>query len=468
MSTGQVLFWDDSGHIAEHVQLWTPYVETMNPVGAANGLTDQIFCAGHAGLGDGSVLVGGGAILLPGGGLTKATNIFNGTWHKKADMNVPRFYPSFVTLRDGKIMAFGGSNGATGDPWLTPEIYDPLADTWTLLPSATMTPWLYTLYPYVFLCPDNRIVMVGAQERAFGDPPVPTNTWVLDVAAPNPQWEMLSTATSSFSGEHGCAVMYEPGKVLKCGGFGPNDSITDKTATINFNDSPPSWTELPTMEMNNPREEHNLVTLPDGKILAIGGTDANGEAVLPAEWFIPNGLTPHWETLAPMTCGRSHHSVAVLLPDGTVLFAGELTPDGDPGCNFRGEIFSPPYLFTGPQPVVSYAPGALTPSQAFTVRLSGPVAAGHIGQVSLIRLAAVTHSFDQNQRFVPLAFSVVDSTTLRVIAPSPGPPPPGVVAQGSPDSAPPGSYMLFVVSDEVHGGVPAVARYVQILPNVAY
>ena len=68
-----------------------------------------------------------------------------------------------------------------------------------------------------------------------------------------------------------------------------------------------------------------------------------------------------------------------------------------------------------------------------------------IEKVTLVRLAAVTHSFDQNQRFVPLEFEQVTDTKLRVTAPANG------------NIAPPGYYMIFVVSDM---GIPSVGEYI--------
>ena len=79
--------------------------------------------------------------------------------------------------------------------------------------------------------------------------------------------------------------------------------------------------------------------------------------------------------------------------------------------------------------------------------LSAPAAPPAIGTVSLPRLAAVTHSFDQNQRYVPLDFEVIDAATLEVQAPANG------------HEAPPGYCMLFLISDD---GVPSVAKYVRL------
>jgi galactose oxidase len=66
--------------------------------------------------------------------------------------------------------------------------------------------------------------------------------------------------------------------------------------------------------------------------------------------------------------------------------------------------------------------------------------------VSLIRLGAVTHAFDQNQRFQRLSFTA-NATGLTVTAPS------------SATRTPPGHYMVFILNGD---DVPSVARIVRI------
>ncbi len=66
----------------------------------------------------------------------------------------------------------------------------------------------------------------------------------------------------------------------------------------------------------------------------------------------------------------------------------------------------------------------------------------------LVRPSAVTHSFNQDQRLVALAFST-----------SPGAVHP--IAPPSPNLAPPGYYMLFLLSSR---GVPSEAVFVRLAP----
>src|SRR5262249_43016301 len=102
----------------------------------------------------------------------------------------------------------------------------------------------------------------------------------------------------------------------------------------------------------------------------------------------------------------------------------------DPEDSHRdAQIFSPPYLFKGPRPVITSAPKAsVSYGESFDVSTTQPNA---IGKVSWIRLPSVTHAFDQSQRINFLQFQV-DAGRLKVTAPnSPNLCPPGTICCSS-------------------------------------
>ena len=66
------------------------------------------------------------------------------------------------------------------------------------------------------------------------------------------------------------------------------------------------------------------------------------------------------------------------------------------------EVFSPPYLFSGSRPTITAA--ADTIGYGDTFRIDTPDGSA-VSQVTLVRLGAVTHSFNMSQRFNRLSFS---------------------------------------------------------------
>ena len=433
LSTGKILVWPNGNN----AKLWDP---------GNGGFTDvpnedhNLGCSGHTALANGSILAAGGGGEEPGTASEK-TSVFSlgpvplsGPWQAVDPMFFPRWYPTCTALPDGKVLAIGGSDAplSQGGEFIPiPEVYDPGADLW-YFPALVIQPDdTWKLYPRMFLLPDGTVFFAG--------PGVPT--WTFDLTD---TWTFVGD--SHFGGGADSAVTYEPGKVLKCGGTAGGD----RTDVINLNQLIPAWVEVEQMEQV--RRRHNLVMLPDGKILAIGGEQWDEAMqtwvpVFPAEWFDPDPLFETWQPLAVMTRPRAKHSTAVLLPDGRVLACGGA--DDFPGefTSKSGEIFSPPYLFWGERPVIGLAPTVIRYGTSFRVVLSAPAAPPPIGTVSLVRLGAVTHHFDQNQRYVPLTFTMAFENALEVDAPA------------NANLAPPGYYMLFVVSQD---GVPSVATYVRL------
>ena len=146
--------------------------------------------------------------------------------------------------------------------------------------------------------------------------------------------------------------------------------------------------------------------------------------------------------MAAMQVPRQYHATALLLPDGRVVVAGSGDSYGGPNQT-AAEFYSPPYLFKGTRPTISSVAGTLPYSTVFTIGLTDTVP---VNAVTLMRPGAVTHQFDEEQRYVSLTFQQ-NGNSLSVDAPA------------SAALAPPGYYMLFVLNA---AGVPSIARWVRL------
>jgi hypothetical protein len=341
-------------------------------------------------------------------------------------MNYARWYPTSTTLADGRVLVTSGD--MPGDiRALLPEIYDPISDTWTVMPNASRD---LGLYPNMFTLPDGRAFAAGTK----------ANTYLLNTNNISSTWTNGPTNAFGSSGYAESSAMYAPGKILRSGGGDPafaNAAIVDMTV------GSPSWTQI--SPMNFPRRRHNLVILADGQVMAVGGTrdaDNLGDGITTGavyEGEIWNPTTKQWTTTARMTHDRMYHSAALLLPDGRVLVAG-----GENAGRMNAEIYQPPYLFKGQRPTITGSPEVVAYGSAFNMTVTTDGSA--ITDAALIRPAAVTHAFDHNQRYVPLTFSA-NGNTLAVSGPANG----GI--------APPGYYMLVVKDSK---GVPSIAKWVRI------
>jgi hypothetical protein len=432
LKSGNLLVWD-GWQAPQPTSVWNATSQTFPTTLNAPA---SIFCAGNAHLPDGRILVAGGFGVPTTGNLGLAdTTIFDpatSTWKRVADMKKPRWYPSLTELADGRYVAISG-NSTNNATWAdTPEVYDPAADTWTLL-NGVSTPQVHEEeYPFSYLAPNGKVFTIGPEED---------NSFLLDVA--NQTWTPVGGASGVVNGS---SVMYRPGKILYSGGAPSIATTTSAKATsavIDLTAGTPAWRQTPAMQ--HARIYHTLTMLPDGNVLALGGEQSSDQSivtsgVLPAEIWDPASET--WTSVAPMAAARNYHSTAVLMPDARVLVAGggHYNSSGGPG-QFSAQFYSPPYLFNGARPTIASATAAATYGSDITV--STPDAAS-IRSVNLVSLAADTHQSDMDQHFVPLTFTA-GSGSLTVQAPT------------AAALAPPGTYMLFIVDDK---GVPSVASMI--------
>src|SRR5262249_6913265 len=150
---------------------------------------------------------------------------------------------------------------------------------------------------------------------------------------------------------------YDP-KVMILGG---NSPATATTEIIDLGAASPTWQFGP--NMSQPRIEMDAVILPNGKILAMGGSvndEDSSTASLNAALYAP--ATNTFSSAGANAFPRLYHSDALLLPDATVWLAGSNPAQGDYEQHI--EIYKPAYLFKpdgtpAVRPSISSAPSSI-------------------------------------------------------------------------------------------------------------
>jgi hypothetical protein len=439
---GTILFWFWKGANTHGV---SSVAVLLQPNGTVTDATVsfpvEVFCSGPSLMANGQLFLTGGleadtASPIAGPYWTAIFNPFSplsSAWSWGPNMNYARYYPSTMELADGTELEFSGDD-RNGTPVPQLESYNFTTNAWTELPASANLrgPQLHvSAYPRLVLLPSGNVFLASPDAKTYQFNPA-TKAWSF-------------VANTNYGTRYAAGHVLLPGlqKVLVAGGGsigGPSGGPSTNTAEmIDFSKPSPAWSYV--SPMTYARLNDNLVLLADGTVLAIGGGGGLGlysHPVLSTELFNP--ATGSWNVMAPLGAPRMYHSTAMLLPNGTVLSAGSSDTSG---TEYSYEIYSPPYLNAGPQPVITTAPKSLTYGQAFNIVTPN---AASISRVALIRLPVTTHADMSDQRYVDLAFTT-GSGQLNATAPPSG------------NYAPPGYYMLVIVNSS---GVPSVMPFLML------
>ena len=465
---GKVFWLMGSGNNEPTANTNGPYRHgTWNPdgsFGSTNSVSDDLFCCGMTTLANGNVLLAGGTLAMD-------HKTLNGKWHgakcayevdfssgsvgNRTEMATGRWYPTCITLPDGKVFVVQGWDEYGCNNRLV-EYYDPGSKSWQVkldpagnnnycvgncatsyYPEAGSpcfgpgtAPYL-SLYPRFHLMPSGLLASVGGEldDRVY-DPN--TYKWV---------W-----SGKTIKRHYGTSVLLplqnidtEKGKILVCGGSPQAADPATKTAEIaEPSGSGLSRRSVPSMQYA--RKHLNPVILPTGQIVVFGGNLQGAVSpVLYSEMFNPE--TETWTTWPAASVPRMYHSVALLLHDGRVWTAGT-TPDQFKK-EVRVEVFNPWYT-SETRPTISGDPTG--GSYGGTITIPTPNAAG-ITKVSLIKVSATTHHYNSDQRLIWLQIQGTTSSSVTVKAPI------------NNKLAPPGYYLIHVLNS---AGVPSIGKFIKI------
>jgi len=458
LRTGQVLFITAD----ETTLLWDPedpppssFEDPVNQPHLMPGGYSQL-CGHHVFLSDGRLLsVGGGGYSH--NALARWGYKFDPiakAWSRTAGpMSDSRWYPTAVALGDepGRVLVVCGHGHGEMD------IYEETTDTFTPITSGDTKTFPY-LYPGLHLLPSHVVfysrtgwASPGPSGGPFPKPPQPgmsddqssyftltgTNTGVWTDIAPYSLAEPDRTKGMSV------LLLSKSSPYVRVLVVGGSDFSTNQTyELIDVTSLSPATDWGP--PLGYPDGQHrslaSAVLLPDGNVFVCGGIQQTNS---PCATFDPD--TDSWSPMAALPSIRDYHSAAVLLPSGQVMMAG--------WYNTAIEIFSPPYLFKGPRPVISSAPDIIHRGHEFIVETPPPHGKS-IVKVVLVRPMAVTHQTDTEQKVIELDWAhrhdPEHPKKLRLRAPNAGHP--SSLAQR-------GYYMMFIINDK---GVPSVAKWIYL------
>jgi hypothetical protein len=447
-----------------------PQEPTCAPDDVAANDTD-IFCGDIGQLADGrQMIIGGtdwynepsilekadgdpinvGVVELEG---TRQARIFDwrlnkgkGDWRATEDMKYGRWYPAHITLPDGDAMAFGGTTklvkSTQGSQVTQPERWDADSETWSEAGdgSSLTGPATKSLpqNPRMYVAPNGYPFYTG-HGQMWG----PAGQAIDEITffqqaffnTDSNAWENAGTIVSRSSPATfilPMAAPYDEMKIMSVGGTllpDPGTYLAVNTSDITTVREDGSVTNEPGPNAIHTRWFGNHTPLPTGQVLITHGA-ANDEVIIPGieiprpqpELFDPETMT--FTEMASPERIRTYHNSASLLPDGSVIVGGNspistgygvqrdvgippFEANNDKDSSF--ELFYPPYLHKGERPSIDYAPAGVEWDKEFEIKTSD---ASDIERVVLMRMPAIQHVYDSDQRTLILDFEQVDDETL--------------------------------------------------------
>ena len=295
----------------------------------------------------------------------------NGTWSTLASMHYGRLYYSSQVLQNGKVFVAGGEYGSGSN---SAEVYDPLANTWTVTPPppagqirfydsisetvsngnvliAPVTPATYggtviyevasnLLVPGPTLAnnqyyqdeaswvklPDNSILSIDPFSTSSERYIPSLNHWISDATVPVAIYDPVES-------EMGAAFLLPNGKAFFMGGTG-NTAIYTPSGNTGMG----SWQAGPVIPNSQVTADAPAAMMVNGKILCIVGPTASNPN--PSSFYeydpVANSFTEINGPTGPQFDESTYPMRCLDLPDGTVLLSDSspqlyiYQPDGSP------------------------------------------------------------------------------------------------------------------------------------------
>ena len=248
--------------------------------------------------GQAMMLLSDGSILVQGGNNASTTTMYklspqantgsyvNGVWSDVADMNEGRLFFTTAMLPDGRVFAVGGEYPKFSN---TAEIYDPVADTWSLVDPVPT--------------PGTGVFLSGAVTGASNASPIVITTSATTAALQNGDAVTIAGVAGNTAANGTWAVAGLTATTFQLVGSAGNGAFSGSNGT---------WTGPAKSQFG----DDPIVVLPNGQILAGYFNNAttyrfNPSAVPGSQWTTTSGSKLHGD--------RSDEETWVKLPDNSIL-----------------------------------------------------------------------------------------------------------------------------------------------------
>ena len=395
-----------------------------------------------------------GRAIVSGGNSDYAVSMYDdtvGNWTVLPQLNIPRGYQGQTTLSTGEIFTIGGSFSG-GQSYKEAEVFSHDTNAWRLMSGCPVQPMLTADAAGIYRADNHGWLFGWSNGSVFQAGPSKAMNWY--TTAGNGTTTPAGPRGNDGDAMCGNAVIYDAvqGLMLTVGGSTNYDN-TPATSNANIITIPQVGQNASVQQIGNmhyPRTFANSVALPNGQVLVAGGQEVpvvftDTTPVMIPELFDPTTLT--FTEMAPLAAVRNYHSVALLLPDASVLIGGGGLCGSCNTNKFDAQIFYPPYFYTAAggattRPVIrTISTMTLSPGQTLTITTNIAIT-----QVSLMRYGSATHALDTDQRRVPLTPKVGKVHTYTVTIPNDS----GIMI--------PGAWMVFALAN----GVPSVSKTVML------
>ncbi|KIW00731.1 uncharacterized protein PV09_07716 [Verruconis gallopava] len=397
-----------------------------------------------------------GQIVVTGGNDAPRTSIYqtpNAVWFAAPNMQQPRGYQAATTLSNGWTFTIGGS-WSGGIYKKNGEYYNPATNTWTMLNGADVTPMLTADTAGLFRQDNHAWLFAWKNQAVFQAGPSKAMNWYTTTG----NGGVTSAGTRSDATDQMCgfATMYDAvnGKVLAAGGS-PNYSgsmAVNNAYIITIPGTVGAQAQVQKVApMSFKRIFANGVALPNGQVFVVGGQDFGSpfnddSSIMYPELYTPSTNT--WTTMGAMAVPRNYHSIALLMPDATVMVGGGGLCDGCDYNHYDGQIWQPPYLFdNNGNPAVRPVIKSVSATTIKVGKAMSFTADSVITSIALVRLGSATHTVNTDQRRIPITPAFTGVTSYSFTIPS------------DPGIALPGYWMLFAMNS---AGVPSLSKTIKI------